>query len=61
VYDQRGYFHYGNALFSFLPKNNLAVTHKSGIPDKTTEKHIKRFSVSGLVNPLAHNKYKKYN
>ncbi len=38
---------------------NLNVANKLGIPDKTAEKHIKRFAVNGLINHYAHDKYKK--
>ena len=43
----------------FCRKDYLTVAHKLGIPDKTAEKHIKRFAVNGLVNHYAHDKYKK--
>ncbi|MEN6355441.1 MAG: DUF3987 domain-containing protein [Bacteroidales bacterium] len=43
----------------FCRKDYLTVAHKLGIPDKTAEKHIKRFATSGLVNHYAHDKYKK--
>lgn len=43
----------------FSRKDYLAAAHKLGIPDKTAEKHIKRFAISGLVNHFAHDKYKK--
>jgi hypothetical protein len=43
----------------FCRKDYLAVAHKLGIPDKTAEKHIKRFSVNGLIIHFAHDKYKK--
>lgn len=43
----------------FCRKDYLTVAHKLGIPDKTAEKHIKRFSTSGLINHFAHDKYKK--
>ncbi len=43
----------------FSRKDYLAAAQKLGIPDKTAEKHIKRFSVNGLINHFAHDKYKK--
>jgi len=43
----------------FCRKDYLTVAHKLGIPDKTAEKHIKRFATSGLINHYAHDKYKK--
>lgn len=43
----------------FSRKEYLAAAHKLGIPDKTAEKHIKRFEVNGLINHFAHDKYKK--
>ncbi|MDD2564795.1 MAG: DUF3987 domain-containing protein [Salinivirgaceae bacterium] len=43
----------------FCRKDYLTVAHKLGIPDKTAEKHIKRFAVNGLINHYAHDKYKK--
>lgn len=43
----------------FSRKDYLAAAHKLGIPDKTAEKHIKRFAVNGLINHFAHDKYKK--
>jgi hypothetical protein len=43
----------------FCRKDYLTVAHKLGIPDKTAEKHIKRFAISGLINHYAHDKYKK--
>lgn len=43
----------------FCRKDYLTVANKLGIPDKTAEKHIKRFSTSGLINHFAHDKYKK--
>jgi hypothetical protein len=43
----------------FCRKDYLTVAHKLGIPDKTAEKHIKRFSVNGLLIHFAHDKYKK--
>ena len=43
----------------FCRKDYLTVAHKLGIPDKTAEKHIKRFATSGLINHFAHDKYKK--
>ena len=43
----------------FCRKDYLSVASKLGIPDKTTEKHIKRFAVSGWINHYAHDKYKK--
>jgi hypothetical protein len=43
----------------FSRKDYLAAANKLGIPDKTAEKHIKRFSDSGLINHYAHDKYKK--
>ena len=43
----------------FCRKDYLTEAHKLGIPDKTAEKHIKRFSTSGLINHFAHDKYKK--
>jgi hypothetical protein len=43
----------------FSRKDYLAAAHKLGIPDKTAEKHIKRFSDSGLVVHFAHDQYRK--
>ncbi|MBW8334342.1 MAG: DUF3987 domain-containing protein [Prolixibacteraceae bacterium] len=43
----------------FSRKDYLAAAQKLGIPDKTAEKHIKRFAVNGLINHFAHDKYKK--
>ncbi len=43
----------------FCRKDYLAVAQKLGIPDKTAEKHIKRFAINGLINHFAHDKYKK--
>lgn len=43
----------------FCRKDYLTVAHKLGIPDKTAEKHIKRFAVNGLIIHFAHDKYKK--
>jgi hypothetical protein len=43
----------------FCRKDYLGVAQKLGIPDKTAEKHIKRFAVNGLINHYAHDKYKK--
>lgn len=43
----------------FCRKDYLAVANKLGIPDKTAEKHIKRFAVNGLISHFAHDKYKK--
>lgn len=43
----------------FCRKDYLTVANKLGIPDKTAEKHIKRFAVNGLVVHFAHDKYKK--
>jgi hypothetical protein len=43
----------------FCRKDYLAVAQKLGIPDKTAEKHIKRFTDNGLINHYAHDKYKK--
>lgn len=43
----------------FCRKDYLTVANKLGIPDKTAEKHIKRFATSGLINHYAHDKYKK--
>jgi len=43
----------------FCRKDYLTVANKLGIPDKTAEKHIKRFAVNGLINHYAHDKYKK--
>lgn len=43
----------------FCRKDYLSVANKLGIPDKTAEKHIKRFSVNGLIIHFAHDKYKK--
>ena len=43
----------------FCRKVYLTVANKLGIPDKTAEKHIKRFSVNGLIIHFAHDKYKK--
>jgi hypothetical protein len=43
----------------FSRKDYLVAAHELGIPDKTAEKHIKRFSVNGLINHFAHDKYKK--
>ncbi|MFV0375773.1 MAG: hypothetical protein ACK5JD_00565 [Mangrovibacterium sp.] len=43
----------------FSRKDYLVAAHKLGIPDKTAEKHIKRFAVNGLINHFAHDKYKK--
>ena len=43
----------------FCRKDYLAVAQKLGIPDKTAEKHIKRFAVNGLINHFAHDKYVK--
>ncbi|TCO07013.1 DUF3987 domain-containing protein [Natronoflexus pectinivorans] len=44
----------------FCRKDYLAVAQKFGIPDKTAEKHIKRFTDNGLINHYAHDKYKKH-
>ncbi len=43
----------------FCRKDYLAVAQKFGIPDKTAEKHIKRFTDNGLINHYAHDKYQK--
>ena len=43
----------------FCRKDYLTVANKLGIPDKTAEKHIKRFAVNGLIIHFAHDKYKK--
>jgi len=43
----------------FCRKDYLTVANKLGIPDKTAEKHIKRFAINGLINHFAHDKYKK--
>lgn len=43
----------------FCRKDYLAVAQKLSIPDKTAEKHIKRFTDNGLINHFAHDKYKK--
>jgi len=43
----------------FCRKDYLTVAQKLGIPDKTAEKHIKRFALNGLINHFAHDKYKK--
>jgi hypothetical protein len=43
----------------FSRKDYLVAAQKLGIPDKTAEKHIKRFAVNGLINHFAHDKYKK--
>ncbi|MDX9882035.1 MAG: DUF3987 domain-containing protein [Prolixibacteraceae bacterium] len=43
----------------FCRKDYLTIANKLGIPDKTAEKHIKRFAVNGLINHYAHDKYKK--
>ena len=43
----------------FCRKDYLTVANKLGIPDKTAEKHIKRFATSGLINHYAHDNYKK--
>lgn len=43
----------------FCRKDYLAVAQKLGIPDKTAEKHIKRFTDNGLINHYAHDKYQK--
>lgn len=43
----------------FCRKDYLSVANKLGIPDKTAEKHIKRFAVNGLIIHFAHDKYKK--
>ncbi len=43
----------------FSRKEYLVVAHKLGIPDKTAEKHIKRFEVNGLINHFGYDKYKK--
>lgn len=43
----------------FCRKDYLTVAHKLGIPDKTAEKHIKRFATNGLIIHFAHDKYKK--
>ncbi len=43
----------------FCRKDYLVVAQKLGIPDKTADKHIKRFAVNGLINHFAHDKYMK--
>jgi hypothetical protein len=43
---------------NFMKYYILVAAHKLGITDKTAEKHIKGFSVSGLVNHFAHDKDK---
>ena len=43
----------------FCRKDYLAVAQKLGIPDKTAEKHIKRFTDNGLISQYAHDKYQK--
>ncbi len=43
----------------FCRKDYLTVAQKLGIPDKTAEKHIKRFTDNGLINHYAHDKYQK--
>jgi hypothetical protein len=43
----------------FCRKDYLAVAQKLGIPDKTAEKHIKRFTNNGLIIHYAHDKYQK--
>lgn len=43
----------------FCRKDYLAVAQKLDIPDKTAEKHIKRFTDNGLINHYAHDKYQK--
>jgi hypothetical protein len=43
----------------FCRKDYLAVAQKLNIPDKTAEKHIRRFAINGLINHFAHDKYKK--
>lgn len=43
----------------FCRKEYLSVAQKLGIPDKTAEKHIRRFKDSGLINHYAHDKYQK--
>lgn len=44
----------------FCRKDYLTVAKKLGIPDKTAEKHIKRFTDNGLINHYANDKYKKH-
>jgi hypothetical protein len=43
----------------FSRKDYLVIAQKLSIPDKTAEKHIKRFKDSGLINHYAHDKYQK--
>ncbi|MDR3227721.1 MAG: hypothetical protein LBT56_08645 [Prevotellaceae bacterium] len=43
----------------FSRQDYLAAAKRLNIPDKTAEKHIAKFTQSGLINHFAHDKYKK--
>lgn len=43
----------------FSRQNYLAAAKRLNIPDKTAEKHIAKFTQSGLINHFAHDKYRK--
>ena len=43
----------------FSRQDYLAAANQLKIPDKTAEKHIAKFTQSGLINHFAHDKYKK--
>ncbi|MDP3643255.1 MAG: DUF3987 domain-containing protein [Bacteroidota bacterium] len=43
----------------FSRQTYLNAAKNLGIPDKTAEKHIKRFAESSLIHHFAHDKYKK--
>ncbi|MDR1172045.1 MAG: DUF3987 domain-containing protein [Bacteroidales bacterium] len=43
----------------FSRQDYLATAKRLEIPDKTAEKHIAKFTQSGLINHFAHDKYKK--
>jgi hypothetical protein len=43
----------------FSRQNYLTTAKRLNIADKTAEKHIAKFTQSGLINHFAHDKYKK--
>jgi hypothetical protein len=43
----------------FSRHDYLAAAKSLNILDKTAEKHIAKFTQSGLINHFAHDKYKK--
>jgi hypothetical protein len=43
----------------FSRQDYLTTAKRLEIPDKTAEKHIAKFTQSGLINHFAHDKYRK--